>query len=329
MAPNQTSQGQYVPHAGSAPAAMRAALPVGQGSGLLESLRAALGRAGDDGISLLERARLLRQVSSGVDTYVMTCMGGLKRKMDSLAPAARGPWEDVLAGMRAHVKQLGAQQGQCYNGRAQASLDDAGLKVLSWAQVSPAQRQVAEEFYNQHIHPVLTPLSVDPGHPFPLISNLSLSLAVALQYPQDDRKIFCRIKIPAELPQWVALDEGPGPRHFMSLAELIRGRLDRLFSDMHIVASSLFRVTRTADFLLQRADTDDLLEMLADEAIRRRFEKVVRVEHQAGADAWILDFLSSELDVPREDFYEIPCELACCDLEELVQAHLQGLRHCR
>lgn len=293
---------------------------MGQGAGLLESLHTTLGLAGDEALSLAERVHLLRQVSLGVDTYVMTCMGGLKRKMDSLAPGARGPWEEVLASMRAHVKQLTAQYGDCCTHRVQAALDDAGIKLLTWAQASASQRRTAEEFYLQHVHPVLTPLSVDPGHPFPLISNLSLSLAVVLNLPQDDRRIFCRIKIPSELPQWVALDGGARPRHFMSLVELIRGRLGRLFSDMPIAASSLFRVTRTADFLMQRADTDDLLEMMADEAIRRRFEKVVRIEHQVGADAWILDFLAAELDVPREDFYEIPSEVACCDLEGLAGA---------
>ncbi len=317
MVPQTTSSlGQYVASPPEA-AGKAAALPA-QGAGLLASLRASLTRAGDGQLPWPERARLLRQVSGGLDTYVMTCVGGLKRKMDSLHPAGQAQWEQVLSAMRAEIGRIVAEQAQCFH-HMQPALEAAGVKLVSWARASAKQREAADEFYSQQVHPLLTPLAVDPGHPFPLISNLSLSLGVALDLPGEDKRIFCRVKIPRELPSWIALDSGPAATHYMPLTELIRARLGRLFHDMPIHAASLFRVTRTADFLLQRADTDDLLEMMADEAIRRRFEKVIRVEHEAGADAWILQFLADELELPPEDFFAFPSDYGSCDVHELFQ----------
>jgi len=189
------------------------------------------------------------------------------------------------------------------------------------AELDDDTQAALERTFDESVFPVLTPLAVDSGHPFPYISNLSLSLAVELEEstPEGVDLHFARVKIPPTLPRFVPVEGGPpGERRFVLLEDLIAHHLDGLFPGLHVRDSYLFRVTRDADLDLQEDEADDLLRAIESELRRRRFGEPVRIEIERGMPEYLRDFLCSSLDLEAVDCYEIEGLMALSDLWQIV-----------
>src|SRR5580704_4764028 len=201
------------------------------------------------------------------------------------------------------------------------SLEREGIRLMRVAELDDKRQAALERTFDESVFPVLTPLAVDSGHPFPYISNLSLSLAVELEETTREgvELHFARVKIPPTLPRFVPVEGGaPNERRFVLLEDLIAHHLDGLFPGMHVRDSYLFRVTRDADLDLQEDEADDLLRAIESELRRRRFGEPVRIEIERGMPEYMRDFLCSSLELEAVDCYEIDGIMALSDLWQIV-----------
>jgi polyphosphate kinase len=298
----------------------------------LEFNRRVLHEACDARTPLLERARFLGIFTSNLDEFFMKRVGGLKRQIlagvmrrsaDGMRP------EQQLAAIREKVQPLLRQQQECFEREIKPALAQNNIRLESWEKLSGAEREAAQTYYQARVFPVLTPLAVDQGHPFPFISNLSTSLGVLLKHPGTDEDFFARVKIPKVLPQWIRLETpGPNDRHlFVSLLDLIRHNLAQLFPAMLVEQVMPFRITRNADVERDEEDTEDLLELIEKEIRQRRFEKVVRLEHGPNPNPTILKYLMEELEVAPEDLYECPGEFDYTNLNAIAELDVPKLRY--
>jgi polyphosphate kinase len=180
------------------------------------------------------------------------------------------------------------------------ALADAGIKLSSWADLDEEDEKFLVETFEERIFPVLTPLAVDPGHPFPYISNLSLNLAVIVHDPEQDERRFARVKVPSLLPRFVVLPDG---ERYVPLEQVIAAHLDKLFPGMRIEQHHAFRVTRNTDLTLEEEEADDLLALVEVELRRRRFGRAVRLEIDAAMSEEVRELLQRELDVGDDDVY--------------------------
>src|SRR4029450_13383100 len=181
-----------------------------------------------------------------------------------------------------------------------AGLAEAGIKLSSWGDLDEEDEKCLVETFEERIFPVLTPLAVDPGHPFPYISNLSLNLAVIVRDPDTDARRFARVKVPSLLPRFVVLPDG---ERYVPLELVIAAHLDKLFPGMEIEEHHAFRVTRNTDLTLEEEDADALLALVEVELRRRRFGRAVRLEIDAAMSDEVCDLLKRELDVSDDDVY--------------------------
>ena len=295
----------------------------------LEFNRRVLHEALDERTPLLERVRFLGIFSSNLDEYFMKRVGGLKRQIirgwTQPSPDGLGP-QQTLAAIRAAVLPLLAAQADCFANSIRPALAANGVHLLTWTDLTDAERANAVRHFRASVFPVLTPLAVDPGSPFPFISNLSTSLGVVLHHPDRTDNLFARVKVPEGMPGWIQVnDPQPGATpvyRFISLAELIRANLQDLFPDMAIVEVTAFRLTRNADIERDEEDADDLMELIEEELRRRRFADVVRLEHARDPHSWIMDFLTRELDLSADDLYEMSAELDYPDLKQIADLNL-------
>jgi polyphosphate kinase len=301
----------------------------------LEFNRRVLHEALDDRNPLLERLRFIQIFTSNLDEYFMKRVGGLKRQSlggviaqtpDGLTPS------QSLAGIRNAILPMLRQQDECYTKTLVPGLAAEGIHLLGWHDLTDAEKQQADLFFRASVFPVLTPLAVDPGNPFPFMSNLSTSLGVILHHPERDDNLFARIKIPEVLPQWVRVGEAtpaPSPQtpwRFVSLLSLIRNNLDDLFPDMQIVDVMRFRVTRNADLERDEEDAEDILELMEEELRQRRFARVVRLEVGKDPNTWMLSFLMRELNLQPDDVYEMHAEPDFEDLRMIADLPVPRLR---
>ncbi len=297
----------------------------------LEFNRRVLHEALDDRTPLLERVRFLGIFTSNLDEYFMKRVGGLKRQiaagvvaqsLDGMTPA------HTLASIRAAVVPMLAQQAACYKNVLRPALAENGIHLLEWSDLSETDRESATRYFRATVFPVLTPLAVDPGIPFPFISNLSTSLAVVLHHPDKHENLFARVKVPEVLPKWVGLHNvaGSGPMRFVSLNTLIRQNLQDLFPDMAVVDVMPFRVTRNADLERDEEEAEDLLELMEEEIRQRRFARMVRLEYGPNTNQWVLEFLMRELQLVPEDLYEMSGELDYDDLRSIADLNIPRLR---
>lgn len=300
--------------------------------GWLEFNRRVLHEALDERNPLLERLKFLAIFSSNLDEFFMKRVGGLKRQIaagvlsrthDGMMP------EEQLAAIRNHVVPLLADQARCFSEQLRPALAANNIHLVEWTDLSEAEKTFASEYFNKNVLPVLTPLAVDPGHPFPFLSNLSMSWGVALRYPDREEKLFARVKIPAVVPQWVRIDveRRPDLFRFVRLQDLVHENLEKLFPQMIILDSMLFRITRNADIERDEEDAEDLLEMVEDELRRRRFARIVRLEHGEQTEPWMLEFLVQELELRPEDVYVLQSELDYTSLRTIAELNLPHLKY--
>ncbi|MGH2970184.1 MAG: polyphosphate kinase 1 [Solirubrobacteraceae bacterium] len=284
--------------------------------------------AEDAELPLLERVKFCAIGSSNLDEFFMVRVAGLHDQIDAGIETplqdGRTPSE-TIAVIRGVVRGHIARQARCLDHDLRPALAEHGIRIVGVGQVGDAERAQLDERFRRQIFPVLTPLAVGLGRPFPYISNLSLSLGVVVRDPVGGVEAFARVKVPKEmLPRFVPVGDG---RTFVPLEDLIAHNLDALFPGMQIVDHSAFRVTRDADFTVSD-EADDLVRAVEDELRRRRFGEVVRVEVGASMSAAMREQITASLAAEEEDVFEVPGLLDLQDLWDIVRVpgHAE-LRH--
>jgi polyphosphate kinase len=277
--------------------------------------------AEDESVPLLERLKFLAIFVTNLDEFFMVRVAGVHDQIDARIDA-RGPDglspTEVLEGIAGRVRELDRRHARQFSEVARPELADHDIRIISCAESDAPQSQIARRF-REEIFPVLTPLAIGPGRPFPYISNLSLSLLVWLHDPDLDQDVFARVKVPKEvLPRFVGITKNT----FIPLEQIIAEHLDTLFPGMEIVSHDLFRVTRDADFEISD-EADDLLQAVEDELRRRRFGEVVRLEVGASMDPALRNRLIEWLDVDEIQVYDVEGLLDLSDLWEIerVEGH--------
>src|SRR5690349_11017225 len=274
--------------------------------------------AEDVSVPLLERVKFCAIYSSNLDEFFMVRVAGLH---DQIEAGIEKPLQDgrtpsqTIEEIRKAVREHSARQSRCLDHDLRPALAEHGIRIVRYAEVNRTDRKSLDERFRRQIFPVLTPLAVGLGRPFPYISNLSLSLGVIVRDPITDVQTFARVKVPKEmLPRFVPVDDG---RTFVPLEDVIAANLDSLFPGMEILDHHVFRVTRDADFSISD-DADDLLQAVEDELRARRFGEVVRVQVGSGMSDRMREQISRALEVEPEDVFEIEGLLGLRDLMDIV-----------
>ena len=281
-----------------------------------------LALAEDEKQPLLERAKFLAIFASNLDEFYMVRVAGLKRRWDTglTVTSADGltPSEQ-LALISTRTQELVERQGRCFTDQIMPALTEAGIRIVRWSAIDIADRDRLAELFSAQVFPVLTPLAVDPAHPFPYISGLSLNLAIIVRDPTSGEERFARLKVPNNVDRFVRVRRGAdGSVDFLPLEDLISAHLAELFPGMEVVEHQTFRVTRNADLEVEEDRDEDLLQALERELARRRFGPPVRLEVTDTTSERIQDLLLGELDVDESDTVEVPGIL---DLSSLWQLY--------
>jgi polyphosphate kinase len=257
--------------------------------------------ASEPGIPLLERVKFCAIFSSNLDEFFQVRIAALKDQvaagLTQPSPDGRSPAQQLMeAGWR--VGELVGRQDHVFLDVLMPLLRFEGIEILHWRDVEDKDRAFLMEVFERRIFPVLTPLAVDPSHPFPYISNLALSLAAMVRDPETEERRFARVKVPTVFPRLVALADG---HRFVPVEEVIAAHLPMLFEGMQVESWAAFRVTRNADLTLEEEEADDLLAAVEMELRRRRFGRAVRLEVDQGIDPEVLELLLRELDLETDD----------------------------
>ncbi|HEY1734960.1 MAG TPA: polyphosphate kinase 1 [Acidimicrobiales bacterium] len=265
--------------------------------------------AEDDKLALLERVKFMAIFAQLMDEFFQVRVAGLQdkvvagvrtRSVDGLRPG------EQLKVIRARAEELVARQDRIFLDRLVPALGTAGVRLSDWSSLDDDDRTYLVDVFDRQIFPVLTPLAVDPGHPFPYISNLSLNLLVEVGDRATGEQRIARVKVPPVLPRFVVMPDG---ERFVPLEQVIAAHLDTLFPGMTIGEHDAFRVTRNADLALGEDEADDLLVAVEMELRRRRFGSAVRLEINAGASPELRERLAAELEVPSDGVYVIDAPL--------------------
>ncbi len=290
-----------------------------------------LALAEDRSLPLLERAKFLAIFASNLDEFYMVRVAGLKRR-DQTGLSVRSadgvtPGEQ-LTRIATRTQELAHKHARMFLDDIGPALGDAGIHIIDWSQVTEAARPRLSDWFARQVFPVLTPLAVDPAHPFPYISNQSLNLAVAVHDPQTGTEHFARVKVPNNVPRLVRVGRDPDADHdaagsvggeawFLPIEDLIAENLDQLFEGMTVAEHHVFRVTRNADLEVEEDRDEDLLQALERELARRRFGPPVRLEITDTMSEHMLELLLRELDVDPHDVVQVPGLLDLSALMEL------------
>src|SRR6476620_9432841 len=283
-----------------------------------------LALAADTSLPLLERAKFLAIFASNLDEFYMVRVAGLKRRdemglsvrsADGLSP------REQLRRINERTQQIASRHAHVFLDSVRPALADEGIVIVTWAELDEDERSRLSTYFHEQVFPVLTPLAVDPAHPFPFVSGLSLNLAVTVKHPDDGGQHFARIKVPDNVDRFLELAPREGTSdvvRFLPMEELIAAFLTVLFPGLEIVEHHAFRITRNADFEVEEDRDEDLLQALERELARRRFGSPVRLEVADDMTENMLELLLRELDVNPGDVMEVPGLL---DLSSLWQIY--------
>ena len=280
-----------------------------------------------DRVPLIERAKFLAIFSSNLDEFFMVRVAGLKRRIAAgvavPTPAGKMPGE-LHNELLDRVAELVAEQSRVFSEDVRPALAAEGIEILGWDQLTAAEKDRMRAMFAERIFPVLTPLAVDPSHPFPYISGLSLSLAVLLRNPATGAKQFARVKVPPLLSRFVKLAEG----RYLPLEEIISRHLGQLFTGMQVQSYTSFRVTRNEDIEVEEDDAENLLFALERELLRRKVGRPpVRLEVEDSIDEEMLDMLMAELDVTESEVFRLPAPLDLTGLFALGDSKREDLKY--
>jgi len=276
--------------------------------------------AADESVPLLERARYLAIFASNLDEFFMVRVAGLKRRIATgIAVRSASGLEprEVLEQISQVAHELMGMHARVYAEQVRPALEEAGVTVVRWDALSDDERDRLHRTFTDRLFPVLTPLAVDPAHPFPYISGLSLNLAVILVNPRTSKEHFARIKVPPLLPRLLRVEPGPDESpladmfdtRFVPLEDVISAHLDQLFPGMEIREHFTFRVTRNEDLEVEEDDAENLLTALERELTRRRFGPPVRLEVEEAIDDHVLELIVRELGVASSEVYRLTAPL--------------------
>ncbi|HEV8573204.1 MAG TPA: RNA degradosome polyphosphate kinase [Dehalococcoidia bacterium] len=276
-----------------------------------------LALAADTQTPLLERVKFLAIFASNLDEFYMVRVAGLKRQEAAglTSPSADGllPGEQIAL-ISEKAGPLSERHAAIFAEDVMNELARSGIKILRWHNLKEKQKREFDVLFEEKIFPILTPLAVDPGHPFPYISNRSLNLAVSVRDPADRRTHFARVKVPPLLPRFLTLSEDGC---FVPLEDVIAANLQGLFPGMEILEHHTFRVTRDAELEVDDDGAEDLLRALEAELTRRRFSRAVRLEVEDAMPKQMLQLLMRELQVEAPDVFALPAPLDLSSLMEL------------
>ncbi|WP_152366107.1 RNA degradosome polyphosphate kinase [Microlunatus speluncae] len=262
-----------------------------------------------DRIPLLERAKFLAIFANNLDEFYMVRVAGLKRRIAAgvAVPTISGMMpREVHTKILTRTRELFAEQSRIFTAEIRPELAKEGIEILRWDELEPAEKDRMNELFAERIFPVLTPLAVDPSHPFPYISGLSINLAVMVRNPTTGSRQFARVKVPNVLPRFLQLAEG----RYVPLEDVIARHLDQLFSGMQVVGHYTFRVTRNEDVEVEEDDAENLLVALEKELLRRKIGRPpVRLEVEDDIDPKLLELLISELDISEKEVFLLPAPL--------------------
>ncbi len=288
--------------------------------------------AEDTTLPVLERANFLAIFASNLDEFFMVRVAGLKRRiLTGLAVPTnigRSP-EDALADISAAAHALQQRHARVYQDLVKPDLAAAGVHIVTWDSLAESDRDRLADYFSLQIFPVLMPLAVDPAHPFPYISGLSLNLSVRVRNTKTGKEEFARLKVPQVIPRFIRVDETENPRQvrFIALEDLIANHLGHLFPGMEILDTHVFRVTRNEDVEVDEDETENLIQALEKELLRRRFGPPIRLEITEDMDPVTLELIVRELDVTEQEVYRLPAPLDLSGLFGLGRLERPDLRY--
>jgi len=283
--------------------------------------------AQDKSVPLLERIRFVAIFASNLDEFFMKRIGGLQRQRgagvtelstDGLTP------QQQLDLCHDRVRRMVEAQVNLWLDDLQPALADAGIRLRDYDTLDEAERASVDQFFAKNVFPLLTPLAVDPGHPFPFLSNLSTSIGVILEHPSGRERLFVRTKIPESLPRWVSL---PTKMNLVPLEQVIGGNLQMLFPGMKVLEHQLFRITRNADIEMDAEDAEDLLQLVEQELRARRMAEVVRVELADSMSPAMRETVLNGIGISPEQVYSTRGPVNLSDLYALSNLDLPALRY--
>ena len=275
--------------------------------------------AEDDSIPLLERVHYLSIFASNLDEFFMVRVASLKRRVATgiaVQSASGNSPQEILVQISNKAKKLQTRHAELFKSQIEPSLEGHGIKVVRISTLNQAQRDKLHDYFDSQVFPVLTPLAVDPAHPFPYISGLSLNLAVVLQNPTTQTEHFARVKVPPLLPRFVPVEGEPNT--YVPLENLMGEFLGELFTGMTVVQHHAFRVTRNEDLEVDEEEGENLLIQLEKELLRRRFGPPVRLEVAEDIAPKVLDLLMRELDIEDQDVHMLPEPLDLRNLSSIA-----------
>jgi polyphosphate kinase len=282
--------------------------------------------AEDESVPLLERVRFLAIFATNLDEFFMVRVASLVRRMVAGFPiegaGVRLP-RQVLENTLELAGELTVRHARTFSEQVNSELAERGIEILRWKELSGTERDGLSELFRQRIYPVLTPLVVDPAHPFPFISGLSLNLAVMIADPRTDATVFARVKVPPLLPRFLAVAQN----RFVPIEDVIAAHLTDLFGDVEVLEHHVFRVTRIRDLEVDEDLAENLLQAMERELVRRRFEPAVRLEVEDTMSADVLDRLVTELDIDVRAVYRVPGPLDLSGLFAIADLNIGELRY--
>ncbi|HVD53665.1 MAG TPA: RNA degradosome polyphosphate kinase [Propionibacteriaceae bacterium] len=278
-------------------------------------------------VPLLERTKFLAIFSNNLDEFFMVRVAGLKRRIAAgvAVPTVSGLMpREVHSAILNRTRELVTDQARVFQEDIRPTLAKEGIEILRWDELTSAEQDRMDELFAERIFPVLTPLAVDPSHPFPYISGLSINLAVLVRNPATGIRQFARVKVPTMLSRFISLAEG----RYVALEDVIAHHLDQLFSGMEIVQHHTFRVTRNEDVEVEEDDAENLLLALEKELLRRKVGRPpVRLEVEDDMDRRMLELLISELDISEKEVFHLPGPLDLTGLFSLADIDRAELKY--
>jgi polyphosphate kinase len=286
--------------------------------------------AEDESIPLLERVRFLTIFASNLDEFYMVRVASVLGKIETnpnLVNSAGYTPAELIEAISVRVRELTQRHAKLFKKVISPELKTHDIEIIHWDDLSDDERSYVSRIFSDRIFPVLTPLAVDPSHPFPYISGLSLNLAVIVKNPKSSEEYFARVKVPPILSRLIAVSPATHSKRFLPLEELIAIHLQELFPGMLIQDHYTFRVTRNQDIELEEEDSEDLLNSLEQELARRRFGPPVRLEIEEGIDQHLLNTLCNELDINPANVLSLPAPLDLTDLTKIADLDLPKLKY--
>jgi len=295
---------------------------------LLAFQRRVLDEAKDQTCPLLERVKFLSILGSNIDEFFMVRVAGLWQQIETrtteISLDGRSPSEQLEL-IRHEITSLTAEIYALWRDDIMPALREAGIQILSLEELNPQQTTAVDDYFRRVVYPVLTPLAVDQGRPFPHISNLSLNIAATVRNGNGEPH-FARIKVPDSLPQLVPLPSRAGELPFIWLEQLIISNLRMLFPEMEVIEADLFHLTRDAELAIQELEADDLLESIQEAVWRRRFRDAVRLQINTGMPHQLVELLTSNLELDQNDLYRIDGPLDLSRLRALLSIDRPALK---